>query len=113
MITKVFLTRGHPWMRLPHYLKNCLSIATPDEISDDEFELIEFFVMRLYSKTCNTKEVNETRGILFSWYNKVIENIRPTKGALRQHVLRSVLQSSKWQQFLHKDFDGRDAYQWD
>ena len=87
MITKVFLTRGHPWMRLPHYLKNCLSIATPDEISDDEFELIEFFVMRLYSKTCNTKEVNETRGILFSWYNKVIENIRPTKGALRQHVL--------------------------
>ena len=76
-------------------------------------ELIEFFVMRLYSKTCNTKEVNETRGILFSWYNKVIENIRPTKGALRQHVLWSVLQSSKWQQFLHKDFDGRDAYQWD
>ena len=89
-----------------------LPIATPDEISDDEFRLLEFFVVRLYSKPCNTKEVNETRGILLSRDYKVIENIRPTKGALRQHVLRSVLQSSKWQQSLCKDFDGWDACQW-
>ena len=54
-------------------------IATPDEISDDEFKLLELFVMRLYSKNCNTE--------------KAIENIPPTKGAPRQHVLRSVLQS--------------------
>ena len=72
------------------------SIATPDEISDDEFELLEFFVVRLYSKTCNTKEVIKARRILFSRDNNVIENIPPTKGAPRQHVLRSVLQSSKW-----------------
>ena len=72
------------------------AIATPDEINDDEFELAEFFVVRLYSKTCNTKELNETRGILFSRDNKLIGNISPTKGALRQHDLRSVLQSSKF-----------------
>ena len=43
---------------------------------------------------------------------KVIENIPPTKGALRQHVLRSVLQSSKWRESLCKGFHGRDACQW-
>ena len=67
------------------------SIATLDEISDDEFELFEFFVVRLYSKTCNTKEVNKARQMLFSRDKKVIENNPPTKGELRQHVLRSVL----------------------
>ena len=72
-------------------LKKLSSTATPDEISDDEFELLEFFVVRLYPKTCNTKENSEASRILFSRDNKVIENIPPTKEALRQHVLRSVL----------------------
>ena len=92
--------------------KKLFSIATPNEISDDEFKLLEFFVVRFYSKNSNTKEVNEARRILFFRDNKMIENIPPTKGALRQHVLRLVLQSSKWQQSLCKDFDGRDACQW-
>ena len=39
------------------FFKKLSSIATPDEISDDEFELLAFFVVRLYSKTFNTKEV--------------------------------------------------------
>ena len=86
-------------MTLLHYLK-IVSIATPDEISDDEFELLAFFLVRLYSKTCNAKEVNEARRIPFSRDNKVIPptNIPPTKRALRQHVFRSVLQSSKYRQ---------------
>ena len=54
-----------------------------DEISDNEFELLEFFVVRLYSKTCNTKELNEARQTLFSRDKKVIENIPLTKGALK------------------------------
>ena len=71
--------------------KKLFSIATLDEISDDEFELLEFFIVRLYSKICNAEEVNEARRILFSRGNKMIKNILPTKGALKQHVLRSVL----------------------
>ena len=63
--------------------KKLSSIATPDEISNNEFELLEFFVVRLYSKTCNTKELNEARRILFSRDKKVIENIPLTKGALK------------------------------
>ena len=46
--------------------KKLSAIATPDEISDDEFKLLEFFVVKLYSETYNTKEVNESRMILFS-----------------------------------------------
>ena len=68
-------------------------------------------MVRLYSKSCNTKEVNEARWILFSRDNKVLKDIPPTKGALKHHALKSVLQSSKWQQSLCKDFDGRGACQ--
>ena len=95
----------------PLYIK-LSSATTLNKISDDEFELLEFFLVRLYSKTCNIKEVNEARQILFSWDNKVIENTPPTKGAPMQHVLRSVFQSSKWQQSLCKDFDSWHACQW-
>lgn len=75
--------------------KKLSSIATPDEVSDDEFELLDFFVVRLNSKTYNTKEVNEARRILFFRDNNVTEDIPPTKRVLRKHILRSVLQSSK------------------
>ena len=81
-------------MRLLHDLKNRLLLQPPDEISEDKFDLFEFFLVILYTKTCNIREVNEARWILFSRNNKVIEKLLPTKGALRQHVLRSVLQ--KW-----------------
>ena len=89
------------------------SVAIPDKISNDEFELLEFFVVILYSKTCNTREVKEARRIMIFRDNKVIENIPPTKRELRQHALRSLLQYLKWRQTLCKDFDGGDACQWD
>lgn len=60
-----------------------LSIATPDHISD---ELLNFFLVRLYPKTYNTKEVNSARNILFYKDKKVVENIATTKAELRQHV---------------------------
>ena len=88
--------------------KKLSSISTRDKIGGDEFKLLEFFVIRLYSKTFNTKEVNKTRWNLFSKDNKVIESIQPTKLALRQDILRSVLQQS-----LCKDFYGPNACQWD
>ena len=88
--------------------KKLSSISTRDKIGGDEFELLEFFVIRLCSKTFNTKEVNKTRWNLFSKDNKVIESIPPTKLALRQDLLRSVLQQS-----LCKDFYRPNACQWD
>ena len=54
---KKFLARGHPRIRLRHCLKKTESVMS--------------------------KEVSETRGILFSKDDKLIENIRPTKESLR------------------------------
>ena len=56
------------------------------EMKDDVFEMIEMFVVLLYSRTCNTKLVNEARRILFSQGNRQIENISPTKDALLEHL---------------------------
>ena len=49
-------------------------------------ELLKFFLVRLYPKTYNTKEVNSARNILFYKDKKVVENIATTKAELRQHV---------------------------
>ena len=68
--------------------KKLPSTATPDEISDNEFEVLEFFWVRLYSKICNTKQVCEAKRFLFFMDNKKIESIPPIKGTLRQHVFK-------------------------
>ena len=81
--------------------KKLLSIAAPDEFSDDEFGLLEFFVVRLYSKIFKTKEANEARHSFFhGCSDPPTKNIPPAKEALRQHVLRLDLQYSKCQQSL-------------
>ena len=77
-------------------------IESTNDISDLEFQFIETFVIRLYSKTCNTNDVNEARKILFARENRQIENIPPTRAALKQHLYRSILQASKWNKALEK-----------
>ena len=47
-----------------------LSIATPNKISGGEFELLEFFVEKLYLKTCHTKEVNGQEEFFFTGITK-------------------------------------------
>ena len=42
----------------------------------------------------------------------MIKNIPSTNGALRQYVLGTVLQSSKWRQSLCEDFDGWQKWDW-
>ena len=69
---------------------------------------------RLYSKTCNTKEVNEARGILFSrdkrkgsrtsTYQRGTKTILPSDQSFN-------LQSGQRQKSLCKDLDCWDACQ--
>ena len=87
------------------------SVTSPDDIMENEIEAMETFVVHLYSKTCNTTDVNEARKILFCRDNRSIENIPPTKQALIQHILRSPIQSSKWCQCLNAEHDSRDPCQ--
>ena len=66
------------------------------DINEDEYRLIEKFVVVLYNRTCNTETVNAAGRKLFAQENGTIENIPPTKAALYQHISRSVIQASKW-----------------
>ena len=60
------------------------SIISPDDITVTEFRVLEKIFVCLYSKTCNTFEVNETRRILLSRENRSVENIPPTKATLKK-----------------------------
>ena len=66
----------------------------------------------LYSRTCNAETVNAARRILFAQENRTIENIPPTKAALYQHILRSVIQASKWYTCLEKSHEYKDPCEW-
>ena len=49
----------------------------------------------MYSPRLNTDEINMARRILFTRVGRSLENIPPTAGALKQHILRSSLFFSK------------------
>ena len=52
---KIFFDSWTSMNEIAPLFKKLCSIAAPDKITGDDFELLEFFVMRLYSKTCSTK----------------------------------------------------------
>ena len=66
---KVFFDMWTSMDEITPLFKKLSFVAALDEISDNEFELLEFFVVRLYSKTCNTKQVNEARRVCFLGIN--------------------------------------------
>ena len=88
------------------------TLNSPEDVTEADLKLLENFVVLLYSKTCNTVEVNEARRILFARDNRSIENIPPTTAALKEHILRCILQVSKWFQSLNKQYDNRDPCLW-
>ena len=63
-------------------------INSGDDINEDEYRLIEKFVVVLYSRTCSAETVNAASRKLFAQENRTIENIPSTKAALYQHILR-------------------------
>ena len=63
----------------------CLS-ETPEAITDDCMGETERFVALLYSRTSQLLTVNAARKQLFSYRNRKLENLPPTRAALYQHV---------------------------
>ncbi|XP_063958716.1 uncharacterized protein LOC135154779 [Lytechinus pictus] len=82
------------WNSMPNLgeVFNRLSNA-PFEVTNDDMDTIERFFVVLYSRTSSLKKVNEARKQLFAQGNRQLENIPPTKEALRQHVKRAVYQA--------------------
>lgn len=76
----------------------------PHEITDEDMDQLERYVVLLYSRTSSLTKVNmvnEARKHLFAYGNRQIENIPPTRSALVQHVKRATYQAGLiWGQAL-------------
>ena len=66
---------------------------TPQEVAGDNMEEIERFMVLLYSCTLPIATVNAARKQLFSYGNRKLENIPPSRAALLQHVKHALFQA--------------------
>ena len=67
-----------------------------DPISDRTLEVIERFVVLMYSRTSDLSRVNDARKQLFAQKSGSLENIPPTQAALEQHLKRARYQCHCW-----------------
>ena len=75
---------------------NCylyLRLSEKDNLSEEDFLVIERFIILLYDITSSAVDINECRRELFTKKGKTVECIPPTKDALYQHIKRAMLQS--------------------
>ena len=73
-------------------------------VTEDTIAILQRFVVVMYDRSSILITVDAARQTLFARNSKSLENIPPTEAALRQHILRTVLQSGHvWGQSLEKD----------
>ena len=70
-----------------------LRLTEKDTINEDEYLVIERFIILMYDITSSTTNINECQRELFTKKGKAVVCIPPTKDALRQHIKRAMLQS--------------------
>ena len=70
-----------------------LSDKTTREITDDDFQNLERYVILLYDRSSTLENVNECRKELFTKKGRSIDNLPPTRDALFQHSKRALLQA--------------------
>ena len=74
-----------------------------DPISDRTMEVIERFVVLMYSRTSDLSRVNGARKQLFAQKSRSLENIPPTQAALEQHLKRARYQCNCWNMCMSHD----------
>ena len=83
-----------------------------DPISDRTLEVIERFVVLMYSRTSDLSRVNDARKQLFAQKSRSLENIPPTQAALEQHLKRARYQCNCWNMCLSPDPQLPDPSNW-
>ena len=87
-------TAWEVWKSLPEITEVFKRLsATPDEVTEADLKELERYVVLLYSRTSQLTDVNEARKHLFSYCNRKLENIPPSRAALLQHVKRAAYQA--------------------
>ncbi len=90
------------WRSMPHLTPLFVKLSSkPQQVTDDDMEQLERFVIVMYSRTSPILKVNEARKYMFAHGNRQIENVPPTRDALVFHVLRASYQAGHiWGQAL-------------
>ena len=77
------------------------SLQKESEIFKEYIALLEQRFAVLYSATYYTKDVSTCRWILFA-NGSSVENVLLISAAIRQHILRAMLQAAKWYRYFQK-----------
>ena len=90
------------WKCFPEVTPVFIALSNPqEEIEDDWMTLLERFVVLMYDRTSNSKDVNEARMQFFTRNSRKFDAIPPTQDALLQHVKRTAYQAGPiWGQAL-------------
>ena len=83
-----------------------------DPFSDRTLEVIERFVVLMYSRTNDLSRVNDARKQLFAQKSRSLENIPLTQAALEQHLKRARYQCNCWNMCLPPDPQLPDPSDW-
>lgn len=90
------MTAWKTWLAYPEATQCFTKLLSLTELTSDDMDIIQRFVVLLYDRTSSKMGVNECRKELFTKKSRSIENIPPTENALEQHVKRAMLQSYIW-----------------
>ncbi len=82
----------------------CHLMEMPLTLSADDVDVIESFVVSLYSVTCTLTDVNQARQQMFAQSSRTFEYLPPTKAALLEHIKRTTYQAGfVWGQSLQPE----------
>ena len=87
-------------------------ITITAEITEENYKLIEKSFIVLYSPTTNTDDMNSVWQMWFTHGGRSVENILPTREALKQHILATLLQASMWNKYLNKQRSCHNPTEW-
>ena len=75
-------------------------LRMPSDVSEESMSLLERFVVLMYDRASDIREVNDARKQLFAHKPRALDNIPPTQAALQQHIKRASLQANCLNQTL-------------
>ena len=96
------------WNSFPEVTEAFINLTQKDIIQENDFQLIECYVVLLYDKTSPLTSVNECHRDFFSKKCPPIESWPPMCNALIQHTKRAMLQSNIWLQSVKLTIVERD-----
>ena len=76
------------------YVMKTFRLSEKDQMSDEDWEYLQRFVVLLYDRCSTLMSVNKCRRKHFS-KGHLVYTISPTENALKQHIRRAMLQSKE------------------